>query len=132
MDFASIRRAAPSALLAMLLLSSCAAESTTAAAAANTSTIKIDRLIVRYELGAPPATQGGAPWGSQCVSDDYAGRLERGRRLGEGMRVIRVDPPVSPRVGRLIAIQMAQCPYIEWAEADETRLFVPGQEPVSG
>ena len=85
----------------------------------------VDHLIVRYELGAPPSADGGAPWGSQCVSRAYSDILERGRWIGGGMRIIRVDPPVGPVLAHAIAEQFAQCPYIEWAEPDVTRLSIP-------
>ena len=111
--------------ITILLAAACSPETTAAATAAKTERHTVNHLVVRYELGAPPVTDGGDPWGSQCVSGVYADRVKRGRWIGAGMRVIRLDPPTSPTVARVIATQMALCPYIEWAEPDDTRLVVP-------
>lgn len=83
---------------------------------------EVTEIIVRYEAGAPPTTRGGEPWGSQCVSDAYRADMKIGRDIGGRMRVLRIDPPVTPTVARVMALQMSQCPYVEWAEADVLQL----------
>lgn len=112
------------ALTAVLLTSSCDSESATASTVTQTEERQVDELIVRYELDAPPGVEGGAPWGSQCVSSVYVKRLKRGRWIGSGMRVVRLNPPASPVVARRIAMQIEQCPYIEWVEADTFQFSV--------
>ena len=82
-------------------------------------------VIVRYQAGAPPSTDDGDPWGSQCLTIAYRHDLRRGRDIGGRMRVVHIEPAVSPVVARAIALQMSQCPYVEWAEADVLQLVVP-------
>lgn len=128
-----LRYQGPAVAIAVVssLLAACSAQSTAATTRATTERLAVDHVIVRYEMGAPPSTDGGAPWGSQCVSSIYSDRLERGRWIGAGMRVIRVNPPLPPKVARAVALQIAQCPYIEWAEADDTLLSIPPEDLLS-
>lgn len=118
--------------VASLFLTACSPDTIAAASIAKTERNSVDHIVVRYELGAPPLTDAGTPWGSQCVSRAYVDRVKRGRWIGAGMRVIRLDPPTTPTIARVIATQFTQCPYIEWAEADDTRLVVPPEDLLSG
>jgi hypothetical protein len=78
-----------------------------------------DRLIVRYELGAPPSRVNGEPWGAQCVvAPRDRSQLERGRWIGVGMRIVRFRQPITAQRAQRIAREFATCPYIAWAEAD--------------
>lgn len=125
MRHASLRPMFATLAVTSLIATACAPGTTAAATPAKTERHQVDHLVVRYELGAPPFTNGGDAWGSQCVSRVYADRLKRGRWIGAGMRVIRLDPPTTPTTARVIATQISQCPFIEWAEPDDTRLVVP-------
>lgn len=87
--------------------------------------LEVSQIIVRYGPGAPPSTSDGAPWGVQCVSQDYKANLTRGLSIGAQMKVVMINPPVLTVVAELIALEMQQCPYIEWAEADAVRFDVP-------
>jgi len=103
-------------------MTSCSSIPSGASAATAVAPERVEELIVRYKLGAPPRTDSGKPWGSQCVSPAFVDRLALGRSIGAGMKVVHLVPPTSPFVARAIASQFEQCPYIEWAEADEIRL----------
>jgi len=86
---------------------------------AHASSHVTDRLIVRYELGAPPARTNGDPWGAQCVvAPRDRSLLVRGRWIGVGMRIVRFRQPIPAQRAQRIAREFAACPYITWAEAD--------------
>ena len=115
-------------LVLLLMATGCAPASSSTASIAQgelIDRIEVSQIVVRYRPGAPPSTNDGAPWGSQCVSQNYEADLERGPSIGAQMKVVTIDPPVRPVVAELIALEMAQCPYIEWAEADAVRFDVP-------
>jgi len=124
-------RRLPILLSLVFLLTGCTSSSSEAAGATPPTDGKrlerseVTQLIARYEVGAPPATSAGRPWGAQCVARSHRDTLANGRWIGARMRVIRIDPPVTPTVARVIALQMQQCPYIEWVEADVIRFTVP-------
>jgi hypothetical protein len=86
---------------------------------------RVQELIVRYEIGAPPACTNGQPWGAQCVQGDMRELLKRGRWIGAGMRVIRLAEPVPVRRANVIAQQLAHCPYIAWVEPNAVRFDLP-------
>ena len=86
---------------------------------------EVVRLIIRYETGAPATVGPGLPWGVQCLSRAYRDMVKTGRKLSGGMRVIRLVPPVTPTVARTIALQMEQCPYVDWVEPDDVVLTIP-------
>ena len=86
---------------------------------------KVTQLIARYEVGAPATTTAGRPWGAQCVAGKERESLDLGRQLGARMRVVLIDPPVTTRIARVIALQMQTCPKIEWVEADVIRFTIP-------
>lgn len=127
----SLRQAIAVLASLVLLTTGCTSSSSGAAGAAELPTSKrlerseVTQVIVRYEVGAPPATSAGRPWGAQCVARNYRDSLTNGRWIGARMRVVVIDPPVTATVARVIALQMQQCPYIEWAEADVIRFTVP-------
>ncbi len=116
--------------------------STSGTSASNTSTsststsertvvidrIEVSQIVVRYQQGSPPATSDNRPWGSQCVDREYQDDLDRGPLIGTRMRVVVVDPPVVPVVATSIALEMEQCPYVEWAEPDVVRFDVPSAQ----
>ena len=109
-------------LLAVLwAISACTTDSAGAKTVDSTQRTEVNEIIVRYEKGAPMQTLGGRPWGAQCVTGKYQERLIRDRGLGARMRVVRVEPRVRARVAEMIAMQIEQCPFIEWAEADVIR-----------
>jgi len=115
-------------LVLLPMASGCAPASSSTAAIAQgelIDRIEVSQIVVRYTPGAPPSTNDGSPWGSQCVSQNYAADLERGPSIGAQMKVVMIDPPVLTVVAELIALDMQQCPYIEWAEADVVRFDVP-------
>jgi hypothetical protein len=116
----------PLALFAavVVLLSACTFPSSTATARSTVQLDEVTEIVVFYEKGAPPVTSSGRPWGSQCVSERYRDRLRLGRWIRLPMRLIRIRPPVPARVAEVIALQVSQCPYIEWAEADVVRFDV--------
>jgi hypothetical protein len=93
-------------------------------AGAASHTAKVDELIVRYELGAPPVRWNGRPWGSQCVQGALAQQLRTGRWIGAGMRIIRFDRFVTPKTAQRVATQFQRCPYVAWAEPEGYLLFV--------
>lgn len=115
-----------SAIVAVtLVLTACGSASPDAAASQPVERVAVYSLIARYEMGAPPTHNINEPWGTQCVSDELREGMKIGRWLGGRMRVVRLVPPVSPQVARVMAIQMSQCPYVEWVEADSIRLVIP-------
>lgn len=117
----------PGSLLVAVLLSAC---NPGISHAANTQLdpslqrTEVSEVVVRYTDEAPAMTRNGRPWGSQCVSRAFRDRLVLGRDIGGGMRVVRLDPPVSANVGTGIASQIERCPHIEWAEADRVQFSV--------
>ena len=113
------------ATASMMVLSGCGAASSSAVGSPRVERSEVTEIIVRYEVGAPPTTRSGEPWGSQCLSAAYRADMRIGRDIGGRMRVLRINPPVSPTVARVMALQMSQCPYVEWAEADVLRLTLP-------
>lgn len=90
--------------------------------------VEVTQFVVRYQPGAPPDTFDGRPWGIQCVSTEYQADLSPGPSIGAQMKVVSIDPPVLPIVAQLIALEMQQCPYIDWAEADVVRFDVPSAQ----
>lgn len=117
--------------LLLLLATGCSpASSSTSAVAGGVSLdrVEVSQIVVRYQQGAPPATSEGLPWGTQCVSTEYQADLSPGPSIGAQMKVVSIDPPVLPIVAQLIALEMQQCPYIVWAEADVVRFDVPSAQ----
>lgn len=98
-----------------------------APASANSEPDPVSQVIVRYSDGAPVKRSDGKPWGAQCVDRRYRERLVPGRALGAGMYVVRLRPPVAPRVASRIARQLSACPGVAWAEAP-TVVFAPGAQ----
>lgn len=90
--------------------------------------VEVTQIVVRYQQGAPPVTSEGNPWGAQCVSPEYQAMLEPGPSIGAQMKVVTIDPPLLPVVAELIALEMQQCPYVMWAEADVVRFDVPSAQ----
>lgn len=90
--------------------------------------VEVTQIVVRYQQGAPPAASEGRPWGSQCVSPEHQALLQIGPSIGAQMKVVSIDPPLLPLTAELIALQMQQCPYVEWAEADVVRFDVPSAQ----
>lgn len=122
---AATRTILASSIALSVLLTGCETASSSAVGAPRLEKSKVTEIIVRYQTGAPPLTDDGDPWGSQCVTIAYRYDLRRGRDIGGRMRVVHIEPAVSPVVARAIALQMAQCPYVEWAEAHVLQLQVP-------
>jgi hypothetical protein len=76
----------------------------------------VNEIIIQYGAGAPPQRWNGEPWGAQCVPKSERQLLERGRRLGAGMRVIELVRPISFARAARIATALGSCPYVSWAE----------------
>lgn len=115
----------------LLATAGCAPASSSTGAVAGGAAIdrvEVSQIVVRYQPGAPPATSEGHPWGVQCVSPDNQARLSLGPSIGARLKVVTVDPPVPPVLAQLMALEMEQCPYIEWAEADVVRFDVPSAQ----
>lgn len=121
----AIRTLVGVSITCVVFLTGCETASSSAASGPRLEKSKVTDIIVRYQTGAPPSTDNGDPWGSQCVTIAYRYDLRRGRDIGGRMRVVHIEPAVSPVVARAIALQMSQCPYVEWAEADVLQLVVP-------
>lgn len=115
-------RIATGLAIASVLSSGCGTSPSSAAGGSDSERGAVTEIVVRYEVGAPPATVRGKPWGSQCVSTAYRAGLKIGREIGGRMRVVHIDPPVIPTIARVMALQMSQCPYVQWAEADVLEL----------
>ncbi len=115
-------KAVVAALGAALVLS---AQFVATTAEASDRLTRTNELLVRYELGAPPVRWNGLPWGSQCVEQKFARDLKAGRWIGAGMRIIRFDRVVPVATAQRISTQFQRCPYVSWAEPNDTRLLLP-------
>ena len=112
----------------MLFVPACSPASSSVESRAQSAVIdrvEVAQIVVGYRQGAPPVTAEGRPWGSQCVSQEHDVNLRQGPAIGADMKVVLIDPPIPPLIAQLIALEMQQCPYVEWAEADVVRFDVP-------
>lgn len=82
-------------------------------------------IIVRYDEDAPRQKPEARAWGAQCVDRQYRTRLVAALPLGARMWVVRIEPPVAPRVTKKIVRQLEECAGVEWAEIPEVH-FGPG------
>lgn len=78
----------------------------------------VSSIVVRYQIGAPPALADGRPWGAQCVNRADRPLVQRGRWIGVRMRLLKLVTAVDPVRAERIARGMASCPYVEWAEPE--------------
>jgi serine protease len=77
----------------------------------------IDGFIVEYESNVKPLTNGEATGG--VLNDGTV--LNVGKALGNGMRTLILDDPVSNNEALQIAQELARDPSIKWAEPDQVR-----------
>jgi hypothetical protein len=112
-------------LIVIVLISACASSTSSTPSDTSFNKARVDEIIVRYQPGAPMTAKSGGPWGTQCVSRTHRDNLTLGRGLGARMRVLRLQPPVSPPVAAAIAEQIARCRLVEWAEADAVQFTIP-------
>jgi len=89
----------------------------TSLAAETVPSKSVTSVIIRYEVGAPPATSKNRPWGTQCVRQNDRELIDRrGRWVGAGMRKVILTRAVSQLRAERIARDISLCPYIEFAE----------------
>jgi len=105
------------AVAALVILTLCGHLAAPSAIARDTPA-RVNELIVRYELGAPPVHNNGEPWGSQCVRLSDRKLLKRGRWIGAGMRRLELTKPLAKTRADRIAREISLCPYVLWAESN--------------